>query len=339
MKKIVLVIILIILIGTGSIKPVCGLEENIKGMDSRVQTSIVGVRARPSGQKITVDDEYVDLRVYNIEGYNYFMLRDLAYVLNGSKSQFEVSWDQEKFEIKIIWGSPYTGFKPSKNIGDGLKEEIGYESRAKIYIDGEERSLGAYTIGGYTYFKLRDLGSEIGFGVYWDEESKTVRLYSDKNDLVMNSFKEGQDIIRENLPADISLDKAYVADYQDKMREDMLLLINKARMERGLGLLVFDHNLNKMAEYKCQDLEKTGKLSHSGSYGEFRDLLHMFGENSGGENILVGGRDVDHMFELWWNSPGHRKNMLNPNFKRIGIAFEKCTIEYGGYWATQSFGF
>ena len=30
---------------------------------------------------------------YNIEGSNYFKLRDLAYVLNGTDKQFEVGWD------------------------------------------------------------------------------------------------------------------------------------------------------------------------------------------------------------------------------------------------------
>ena len=38
----------------------------------------------------------------------------------------------------------------------------------KIYVDGERVSMTAYNIAGSNYVKLRDIGKEVGFNVYWD---------------------------------------------------------------------------------------------------------------------------------------------------------------------------
>ena len=38
----------------------------------------------------------------------------------------------------------------------------------KIYVDGEQVSMTAYNIAGNNYVKLRDIGKEVGFNVYWD---------------------------------------------------------------------------------------------------------------------------------------------------------------------------
>ena len=45
---------------------------------------------------------------YNIDGRNYFKLRDLAYLLNGTGSQFDVGWDPEKQLVTITTLHAYT---------------------------------------------------------------------------------------------------------------------------------------------------------------------------------------------------------------------------------------
>lgn len=44
-------------------------------------------------------------------------------------------------------------------------------STQKVTLDGQPVELTAYAIGGYNYFKLRDLGDALGFGVDWDGAS------------------------------------------------------------------------------------------------------------------------------------------------------------------------
>ena len=46
-----------------------------------------------SPQKLSVNGTNVDCGKYNIDGANYFKLRDLAYMLNGTASQFDVGFD------------------------------------------------------------------------------------------------------------------------------------------------------------------------------------------------------------------------------------------------------
>ena len=46
-----------------------------------------------SPQTIMVDGTRIQFEVYNTDGYNYFKLRDIAYVLDGTESQFGVSFD------------------------------------------------------------------------------------------------------------------------------------------------------------------------------------------------------------------------------------------------------
>lgn len=45
-----------------------------------------------------------------------------------------------------------------------------------IYVDGERVEVTAYTIGGYNYFKLRDLGELVDFGVEWDAATASIHI-------------------------------------------------------------------------------------------------------------------------------------------------------------------
>lgn len=51
-------------------------------------------------------------------------------------------------------------------------------SHQPIYVDGQQASLTAYSIGGNNYVKLRDVGEAVGFNVYWD--GSAVQVESDK---------------------------------------------------------------------------------------------------------------------------------------------------------------
>lgn len=116
---------------------------------------------------------------YNIADNNYFKLRDLAYVLNGSDKQFEVTWDAASNAIALTSGNAYTtvgGEMTSK--GEGSQTAAPTTSR--IMLDGTEISLTAYQIGGNNYFKLRDIGEAFDFGVDWDASAKTIRIDTSK---------------------------------------------------------------------------------------------------------------------------------------------------------------
>jgi uncharacterized protein YkwD len=53
-----------------------------------------------------------------------------------------------------------------------------------------------------------------------------------------------------------------------------------------------------------------------------------------GENIAMGQRSTAEVTQDWMNSPGHRANMLNAGYSRVGAAAHRTQ---GGrtYWVLQ----
>jgi uncharacterized protein YkwD len=49
------------------------------------------------------------------------------------------------------------------------------------------------------------------------------------------------------------------------------------------------------------------------------------------ENIALGQTSAQQVVSDWMNSPGHRRNILDPNLKDLGVGY------FNGYW-TQNFG-
>ena len=63
-----------------------------------------GVPASPTASKVTVNGEAKAFEAYNINSNNYFKLRDIAYVLNGTDASFSVGWDGAANSIALVKG-------------------------------------------------------------------------------------------------------------------------------------------------------------------------------------------------------------------------------------------
>ncbi|HOM03537.1 MAG TPA: WG repeat-containing protein [Acetivibrio sp.] len=131
--------------------------------------------ATPTSSTVLVNGSPVAFDAYSINGNNYFKLRDLAYVLNGTGKQFEVTWDSVNKAINLIPDKSYT--VSGGEMATGSKNNAtAYPSSATVYINGKAVELTAYTINGYNYFKLRDIGKAFDFGVIWDGTANTIRI-------------------------------------------------------------------------------------------------------------------------------------------------------------------
>ena len=128
-----------------------------------------------STQNLKVNGENVDCEKYNIDGRNYFKLRDLAALLDGTASQFDVDYDTATNTMIVTTGVPYTH-------PNGTELKTGKDNSATavvtpqaLKIDGELRSdLTAYNIGNVNFFQLRELGKALHFYVHWDEPNWTM---------------------------------------------------------------------------------------------------------------------------------------------------------------------
>lgn len=136
----------------------------------------IPARAVPSNAKVIVDGKEIAFEAYNIGGSNYFKLRDLAKVLSGSPKQFGVEWDDENNAINLAKLAVYKadGSELAK-IGKQVAQTA-MPTNASIFIEGSEADLVSYNIGGFNYYKLRDLAKQIDFNVTWDDEHNTVGI-------------------------------------------------------------------------------------------------------------------------------------------------------------------
>jgi hypothetical protein len=131
--------------------------------------------AKPTASKVLVNSAATSFEAYNINGNNYFKLRDIAKVVSGTEKQFDVEYNSDVKAINLLSSKAYTAVGGEMAAGDG-KAKSAVLNTSKIYKDGTEISLTAYNINGNNYFKLRDLASAFNIGVTWDGTTNTVGI-------------------------------------------------------------------------------------------------------------------------------------------------------------------
>ena len=133
----------------------------------------------PTKSAVMINGERVEFQAYNIDGNNYFKLRDIAFALNGTEAQFEISWDPYNRILGMSRGLSYTpnGQEMTNSGGDGSSAVV---SSGKMEIDACGVLLRAYNIGGNNYFKLRDLAQQHNFAVEWDAANQTISIDTSK---------------------------------------------------------------------------------------------------------------------------------------------------------------
>jgi uncharacterized protein YkwD len=113
--------------------------------------------------------------------------------------------------------------------------------------------------------------------------------------------------------------------------------VNSDRAANGLSPLSWNGQLACLAQDHSNWMATTGSFTHRDLSVTIRQPDYS-GYSSLGENILVGPNTMTgaQMEDAWMNSPGHRANILSPNFDSIGIAVGWSSD--GRIWATQNFG-
>lgn len=103
--------------------------------------------------------------------------------------------------------------------------------------------------------------------------------------------------------------------------QQMLNLVNQERKQSGLNELKIHEGLVKLARLKSKDMIDLGYFAHqSPTYGSPFDMMRNTGiaYSYAGEN-LAGASTVARAHTSLMNSPGHRANILNPNYTHVGI--------------------
>lgn len=132
--------------------------------------------AKPSASKVYVDGSGVDFTAYNINGSNYFKLRDLAMVLNGTEKQFNVDWSKESNSILLNAGQAYSAVGGELAGQTNQNTVTAAKAASKILVGEAIMASEAYNIGGSNYFKLRDIAELIDFGLAWDGAANSIKI-------------------------------------------------------------------------------------------------------------------------------------------------------------------
>ena len=181
-------------------------------------------------------------------------------------------------------------------------------------------------------------------------ESDLLRLLLDK---LLEALAEGnkdcfflQDIFTDRLndymAGQLSLYEAEAADakgslqkeqmgYTDPLTAEVLLLVNEARQKEGLQPLEADMRLFAAAEIRAAEIQQV--FSHTRPNGESCfTVLADIEYSRAGENIALGQTGAVQVFNAWLDSPGHRDNIMDPDFGRIGLAAIKNSGGSGYAW-------
>lgn len=119
---------------------------------------------------------------------------------------------------------------------------------------------------------------------------------------------------------------------------EVLRLVNDERAQVGCSAVAANSSLADLAQDFSEDMAQRGFFDHTDPSGASPwDRAAKAGiTDLGGENIARGQADAAAVMDAWMNSPGHKANILNCDFKTLGVGVH---FGSGGPWWTQDFGY
>ena len=117
----------------------------------------------------------------------------------------------------------------------------------------------------------------------------------------------------------------------NSLSAQIVALCNEYRAEEGLAPLLEDPELDALAQIRADEI--IIYFEHERPDGsDCFTVMKDYKCTLCGENIAAGQGEPKDVVEAWMNSPGHRDNIMNKDFKKIGIGYSEGG-EYGAYWA------
>ena len=214
-----------------------------------------------------------------------------------------------------------TLFGGSSVLAAGITAE---RSTNRVYVDGQEVRLTAYNINGNNYVMLRDIGREVGFNVYWNDDARCVQVESDKPYTGIAPVKAGT-----SEPAsqpEVTTPADDVAD----AKQDIMDRTNALRRAKGVAALRVNDKLMQAAQVRADEIAASGVYSHTRPDGRKSNTVtdsKYTGENL--HNISELYLEQQHktlseaVVELWSNSKAHADNMTSSRYGEIGVGLAR----------------
>jgi uncharacterized protein YkwD len=171
-----------------------------------------------------------------------------------------------------------------------------------------------------------------GVAMAWDEAQMAKATMQALLDQYLAALAEGRD------PSLIGQPEVAGPGPSEDDKREVLRLVNDIRAAEGLEPLAWNDSLAGAAEAFAKDRASVGEGGHTGSDGSQPYERMQAGGYDGtnfGENVAVGQKTPAEVVKAWMDSPPHRKNILDPGFKELGVG--GGSGKGGNYW-TQNFG-
>ena len=201
-------------------------------------------------------------------------------------------------------------------------------SSHRIFVDGQEVQMEAYGIAGHNYVKLRDIGEQLGFNVYWDSDSKCVQVESGKP---YTGEAPAKDEAADSAPQP---EVTTSADDADAMKQDIADRTNALRKENGVAALRVNGRLMQAAQVRADEMAAHTVYSHTrpngGKFNTVTDCpymaenIHRIADWTMSNQTLAERAATD-----WYASTVHHKNMVNPKLSEIGVGLARGVNDTG----------
>ena len=199
-------------------------------------------------------------------------------------------------------------------------------SHHRVVIDGKEVQMEAYVINGNNYVKLRDIGEQVDFNVYWDSDNGCVQVESGKPYTGTAPQQAEPDKPESHPEPTAPTNDANV----DAMKQDIVDRTNALRKENGIAALTTSDKLMQAAQVRADEMAANTVYSHTRpdgrNFNTVTDCPYM------AENIhrIATRYPSQHDVSLveaavdgWANSETHLRNIRNERLNAIGVGIAK----------------
>lgn len=119
----------------------------------------------------------------------------------------------------------------------------------------------------------------------------------------------------------VSVNLPFNIFFADITKSSLVNYVNQTRQSLGLGVLTDSPKLDEAAKLKAEDMVLNQYFAHTSPNGItpwFWFTKAGYNYKYAGENLAIGFYESEEVYNAWLNSPDHKANLLNPNYKEIG---------------------
>lgn len=212
--------------------------------------------------------------------------------------------------------------------GVTLEDNVFPEEECNFWIDEKEltnlqdslqkKQTGTYTLTYYAEDSLENTTKKV----------LTVTLAERPAPQESNTPQENKE--SQNNQTSVSTDSSYDLE----MAQAAFAAVNEYRINNGLSALTWNDTLYENCKVRAEEISTS--FSHTRPNGESCFTAFTVSYSAAGENIASGYTTAQSVTNGWWNSEGHKANMLSGSFSQAAIA---CYYANGRYhWVNLFIG-